>query len=162
LFGTIIFTAGWEASYEAANRVGVLTVDDRKSLCIGICYVLSSLPESQRRKSLLALAMPALDCLERMIQYATTSTSEEEQTLVLGRISSEIIIITTMARAFTDALLNYSFMKSGFRTSDGNAAIVEPALNIIERAWPCIAVVASSFHYNEVRLLYIAFDCRSW
>ena len=135
MFGTIIFTAGWEASYEAANRVGVLTVDDRKSLCIGICYVLSSLPESQRRKSLLALAMPALDCLERMIQYATTSTSEEEQTLVLGRISSEIIIITTMARAYTDALLikNYSFMKSGFRTSDGNAAIVEPALNIIER-----------------------------
>ena len=59
----LLITGGWEASYAASNRAGILTCEDRQELCIGICHVLASLPDNQRSKSLLALAMPSLDCI---------------------------------------------------------------------------------------------------
>lgn len=130
-------------------------MDDRKALCNGVCHVLASLPDSQRGKSLLALAMPALDCLETMIQHANqasnNNSSQEQIDLVLDRIASEIIMITTMARAFTNAFSIKEFsMESGCRTSDGHAAIVEPALAIIKQAWSPISRVASAYNYSDV------------
>jgi hypothetical protein len=123
-------------------------------MCIGLCHVLAALPDNQRAKSLLALAMPTLDCLETMIQYATEASRtgrKEDLAVILDRISAEIIVITTMARAFTDAFSeNDSSMGSGCRTSDGHAAIVEPAFALLKRAWPCVAKAASSFNFHEV------------
>ena len=149
-------TAGWEASYTATNRVGILTVDDRKALCIGLCHVLAALPDNQRGKSLLALAMPTLDCLDTMTQHATKAQRTERKQdldIVLDRISSEIVVITTMARAFTDAFSdNDTSMGSGCRISDGRAVIVEPALALIKRAWTSIAKAANTFNFHNVSI----------
>jgi hypothetical protein len=155
-------TAGWEASYAAANQHGILSIDDRKAICIGICHVLASLPGDQRDKSLLALAMPSLDCLETMTEHANQAAaaanysdgrSHQQLDAILDRISAEIIIVTTMARAFTDACsINDSSMESGCRTSDGHAAIVEPALALVKRAWPSVARAASCYNYHDVSL----------
>ena len=142
---------------------------DRKAICIGLCHVLAALPDNQRAQSLLALAMPSLDCLNIMTQHAQThsttatttttagaaGTSHHQQlNLILDRISAEIVILTTMARSFTDAFSmnnnDYSSMQSGCRTSDGHAALVGPALDIVKRAWPSIVRVASRYNYNEV------------
>ena len=116
--------------------------------------MLAALPDNQRAKSLLALAMPTLDCLATMTQHATESQQAErknELSVVLDRISAEVIVITTMARAFTDAFTeNDISMGSGCRTSDGHAALVEPALALIKRAWPSIAKAASSFNNHYV------------
>jgi hypothetical protein len=134
-----------------------LSIDDRKALCIGLCHVLAALPDNQRAKSLLALAMPSLDCLETMIQYAEEATRtdrKEDLVVILHRMSGEIIVITTMARAFTDAFSeNDPSMGSGCRTSDGHAAIVEPAFALIKRAWPSVVKVANSFNFNLVSVL---------
>jgi hypothetical protein len=60
-------------------------------------------------------------------------------------------MVTTMARAFTDAFsIKNSSMESGCRTSDGHAAIVEPALAIVKRAWPSVVRVASAYNYHDV------------
>jgi hypothetical protein len=167
-FVFFVRTAGWESSYAAANQHGILSIDDRKAICIGICHVLASLPGDQRAKSLLALAMPSLDCLETMAEHANQAAAaansnsnsdgrnnqQQQLDAILDRLSAEIIIVTTMARAFTDAFsINDSSMESGCRTSDGrHAAIVEPALALVKRAWPSVARAASCYNYNAVSL----------
>ena len=147
--------AGWEASYTASNSPGILNVEDRQALCVGICHVLASLPDYQRDRSLHALAMPTLDCLETMIRHADhaagSSSSGEQLEIVLDRIADEIKVLTTMARTFTNAFSTKdASMESGCRTSDGHAAIVEPAFAILRKAWPSISHVASKYSHNEV------------
>jgi hypothetical protein len=156
--------AGWEASYAASNCPGILNVEDRQALCVGICHVLASLPDNQRGKSLHALAMPTLDCLETMTRHADhaagSSSSEEELYIVLDRIADEIKVLTTMARTFTNAFYKKdASMESGCRTSDGHAAIVEPAFAILHKAWPSISHVASKYNHNEVcHVAYLVAD----
>lgn len=155
--------AGWESSYAASNRPGIITVDDRQALCVGICHVLASLPDNQRAKSLHALAMPALDCLETMTrianQTAASNSNQAQLDAVLSRIADELKILTTMARTFTNAIsMNDASMESGCRMSDGHTAIVEPAIAIIRKGWPSISHAASTFNYNEVRHLL----CELW
>jgi hypothetical protein len=148
--------AGWETSYAASNCPGILKVEDRQALCVGICHVLASLPDNQRDKSLHALAMPTLDCLETMTRHAdhaagSSSSSVEQLDIVLDRIADEIKVLTTMARTFTNAFsMKDASMESGCRTSDGHAAIVEPAFAILHKAWPSISHVASKYCHNEV------------
>jgi hypothetical protein len=147
--------AGWEASYAASNCPGILNVEDRQALCVGICHVLASLPDSLRVKSLHALAMPTLDCLETMIRHAdhaaASSSSEAQLEIILDRIADEIKVLTTMARAFTNAFsMKDTSMASGCRTSDRHAAIVEPAFAIIHKSWPSISHVALKYSHNEV------------
>jgi hypothetical protein len=154
-----IHKAGWEASYSAANNRGLLTTEDRKEFCIGICHVLASLPDNQRSKSLLALAMPTLDCLETMLQHANqvASVSQEQLKIILERIAGEIIVVTTMTRTFSDAILvinGDTSMESGCRTCDGRAAIDGSSLPILKRAWTSITQVASKYNYYEVSIVY--------
>jgi hypothetical protein len=147
--------AGWEASYAASNCPGIINVEDRQALCVGICHVLATLPDNHRDKSLHALAMPTLDCLETMTRHADhaagSSSSEEQLDIVLDRIGDEIKVLTTMARTFTNAFsMKDASTESGCRTSDGHAAIVEPAFAILHKAWPSISHVASKYNHNEV------------
>ena len=147
--------AGWEASYAASNHPGILTADDRQALCSGICHVLASLPDSQRAKSLHALAMPALDCLEKMTSLANQTeaeaNSQDQLDVILDRVADEIKVLTIMARSFTDAYsVENASMESGCRTSDGHAAMTEPAFAVLEKAWPTIAHVASKYCHHEV------------
>ena len=151
----VALVAGWEASYAASNRVGVLTVEDRQAFCRGVCHVLASLPDSQRAKSLHALSMPALDCLGTMTNLANQGSEGNagngRLNSILQRVGDEIKIVTTMARSFTDAFsAKNSSMQSGCRTSDGHAAIVEPAFALLQKAWPSIAHVASKYSDNQV------------
>jgi hypothetical protein len=137
--------AGWEASYAASNRIGILTVDDRKGLCEGICHVLACWPEAQRPKSLLALAMPALNCLETMLQHARESKQNSAlQEAVLARLASEIIMIGTIAASFSRAVS----MDQG----RDRVIIQEPALSIVKRALPPLLVAAKEFSSKKVRV----------
>eukprot|EP00934_Nitzschia_sp_Nitz4_P000247 Nitzschia sp. Nitz4//scaffold384_size14786//6076//10073//NITZ4_008916-RA/size14786-snap-gene-0.0-mRNA-1//1//CDS//3329549943//247//frame0 len=143
--------AGWEASYAAANRPGVLTLEDRRKLCHGICQVLGRMPESQRAKSLMALAMPSLDCLETMLSNAALQTGPEEQRdLVLDRIASEIVMVATMYRSFSDSCdAANSRMESGCHTSDAKPSVVEPAVSLLQRAWSSVTLVVSRYFFTE-------------
>ena len=147
--------AAWEASFAASNHPGILTADDRQALCSGICHVLASLPDSQRTKSLHALAMPALDCLETMTnlanQTSTAANAQGQLDVILDRVADEIKVLTTMARSFTDAYsVKNASMESGCRTSDGHAAITEPAFSVLRKAWPTIQQVATKYSSHEV------------
>jgi hypothetical protein len=135
---------GWEASYAAANRTGILTVQDRKCLCEGICHVLAFWPEVQRPKSLLALAMPSLNCLELMLQHALIS--KEQGALleaVLDRLASEVVIVGVIAVSFSKAL--------GTDQVGDRVAIQEPALGMVKRALPSLLIAAKEFSDNKVR-----------
>ena len=135
-------------------------MDDRQAICMGICHVLASLPDDQRSKSLHALAMPTLDCLETMTQHAnqavTCDAPIEQQEVILNRVADEISILTVMSRTFTNASsFKDAAMESGCRTSDGHAAIVEPAFILIQKVWPSISHVAARYNYNEVRRVLV-------
>jgi hypothetical protein len=155
IFNTRWSLAGWEASYTAANSREIITTEDREAMGVGICHVLASLPDSQRAKSLLALAMPSLDCLEKMLQHANrlVNASWEQIDTVLDRIGAEIIIVITMVRSFSEAfLIKESSMEVDRRANKNHAALHGLAIPIVKRAWPYISYAASNYNYNEVRL----------
>jgi hypothetical protein len=155
IFNTHWSLAGWEASYTAANSRGIITTEDREAMGVGICHVLASLPDNQRAKSLLALAMPSLDCLEKMLQHADrlVNASREQIDAVLDRIGAEIIIVTTMVRSFSDAfVIKEASMELDQRASKNHVALHGLAIPIIKRAWPSISYAASNYNYNEVSL----------
>jgi len=141
------FGAAWELSYTATNRNEILSVDDRKAMGEGVCHIIASLPENQRAKSLLALAMPSIDCLETMLQHASSAanSSLEQQERILRRIADEIAIATVIMTAFSKA-------------ATGSTTLAEPntfvpihnmALPIIQRVWPSILQAAKRYNCNE-------------
>jgi hypothetical protein len=158
------FVAGWEASYAAANRTDILTVDDREAMAVGLCHVLASLPESQRAKSLLALAMPALDCLEAMLRHANEEAaliaqhngSNQRLDAVLDRLASEIVMVATITTSFSNALQAGEQRDSAAATTtmSNRATVREPALTILKRTWPSISTVATQFNNRVVRSLF--------
>lgn len=144
------WSAGWEASYAAANRTDILELQDREAIAVGICHVLAALPENQQGKSLLALAMPALNCLDAMLQHArevdavdNTSSSSQRLDAILDRLASEIVMVTTIATAVSSAFNN---------NSQGRITIREPALTIIKRAWPFMSTAATQYNSRKVIL----------
>jgi hypothetical protein len=144
--------AGWEATFTACNQGGqLLTTADRMNLVRGICHILAALPESQRSTSLMALAMPSLGCLDAMIEQAAGSSQGDPiLSAILDRAAAEIMILTAISRAFTDAV---SVDTRRERTSDVHAALVEPSLAVIRRAWRSVAAVASMYGYHDVSIL---------
>ena len=112
-------------------------MDDRKAMGAGICHVIASLPESQRANSLLALAMPSIDCLETMLQHANSSANStvEQQERILKRVGDEIAIVAEIMTSF----------------SESRAAIHPMAYPILQRVWPSISQAASRYNSNEVR-----------
>jgi hypothetical protein len=149
--------AGWEASYAACNRPGAISIEDRKALCIAICNVLAALPDNQRVRSFHALALPALDCFEKMSSIANTaiatSKSQNEIDAILGRLADEAVIFTTMARTFTNACIaNDGSMESGCSTSsERRTTIPQPLLAIVRKVWPSLTHSAATYSHNEVR-----------
>mmetsp|Transcript_118194 Transcript_118194/g.341708 ORF Transcript_118194/g.341708 Transcript_118194/m.341708 type:complete len:255 (-) Transcript_118194:35-799(-) len=151
--------AGWEASFAASNRSDILDVEDRENMCEGLCYVVASLPEEQRGKSLLALTMPSLHCMEAMLEHANTeagSSNKDSNRLdsILGRFNSEMMILSCAATSFAKAIAGPS---NAMEQNDGatgdrpRATIREPALSILHRAWPSVTAAAQKFNNHEVR-----------
>lgn len=134
----------------------MIEIQDREALCIAICQVLAALPENQRVRSFHALALPALDCFEKMTVVAdnsvSTGKSQEELGNILGRVADEIRIFTAMARTFADACFaNDSSTESGGNTASvPRVAIPAPLLVIIRKVWPVIVHVAATYSENEV------------
>lgn len=149
--------AGWEASYAACNRPAAIDIEDRKALCIAICNVLAALPDNQRVRSFHALALPALDCFEKMSSIANTAIatnkSQNEIDAILGRLADEAVIFTTMARTFTNACIaNDGSMESGCNTSSERRTTVPlPLLAIVRKVWPSLTHSATTYSHNEVR-----------
>lgn len=149
--------AGWEASYAACNRPDVITIDDRKALCIAICHVLAALPDNQRVRSFHALALPALDCFEKMTSVANTSVaggkSQDEIKSILKRLADEIVIFTTMARAFVNACVANDKSLQGITECPGErpVSVPGPLVSIARKVWPSLAHVAESYCDDEVR-----------
>jgi len=146
--------AGWEASYAACNRADAIEIEDREALCIAICQVLAALPENQRVRSFHALALPALDCFEKMTARANNSVEGDNSQIeaVLDRVADEIRIFTAMARTFADACSanNVSTETGNSSVSVRRVAIPSQLLVIIRRVWPSIVHIASKYSDNEV------------
>jgi hypothetical protein len=153
-------TAAWESSFVACNhRRKLLTIDDRKAICSGICHVLSSLPERQRGTSVMALALPSIGCLEAMVTYigATTVDDVTKRKAALDRIAAEIVIVSTIARSFSNALWSSSSPSSSSANDNDDhlgeryfPPIADTALTILRRAWPSIQEVSTTHLHNEV------------
>ena len=138
---------GWEVSYAASNRTDILTTEDRTCLCEGICNVLACWPEAQRPKSILALAMPTLNCLEMMLNHAMQSKQNDALLeATLHRLASEVIIVGTIASSFSRAL--------NAEKGNDRVAIQGPALNIVRRVLPCLLTVAKEFSNKKVNTVH--------
>lgn len=122
--------AGWEASFAAGNRSeSRLSIEDRRELAIGMCCVLAFLkPEWQQQTSVMALALPSLCCLDRMLGHTATASSKEELDVLLDRIADELLLVTTI-----------------------NTAFCEEATAVNQRAWPNLNAIASKHSDHKVR-----------
>lgn len=123
---------------------------------MAICHVLAALPENQRVRSFHALALPALDCFEKMTSIANNSIaadqSQDEIDRILGRVADEMHVFTTMARTFTNACFtNDSSMETDCNPPARSVAIPAPLLVIIRKVWPSIIHIAATYSHNEVR-----------
>ena len=109
----------------------------------------------------MALAMPALHCLEVMLQHAReelaqdvhgihNNTSKQRLDAILDRLASEIVMVATIATSFSNALQDIDG-PSTITNNNSRATIREPAWTIIQRAWPSILAVATQFNHCEVR-----------
>eukprot|EP00531_Pseudo-nitzschia_arenysensis_P016816 CAMPEP_0116149818 /NCGR_PEP_ID=MMETSP0329-20121206/19184_1 /TAXON_ID=697910 /ORGANISM="Pseudo-nitzschia arenysensis, Strain B593" /LENGTH=1473 /DNA_ID=CAMNT_0003646225 /DNA_START=439 /DNA_END=4860 /DNA_ORIENTATION=- len=156
--------AGWEATLAACNRGGkLLTLDDRKETCIGICHVLAALPTDQQQTSLMALALASIACLEAMVERADSSGGDQKKlSPILDRAADEIVILVTTARAFTEAI---SARNPG--NESGRTAFVEPSMMVLGRAWPKISIVASKYSFHDsilesLRFLFVECTAASY
>mmetsp|Transcript_22212 Transcript_22212/g.61835 ORF Transcript_22212/g.61835 Transcript_22212/m.61835 type:complete len:1475 (-) Transcript_22212:116-4540(-) len=148
--------AGWESTFAACNRGDkLLTLEDRKNTCIGICHVLAALPKEQQRTSLMALALASIACLETMTKRADAMMSINEKTilpLVLDRAADEIVVLATTARAFTDAAST-----APLGVGNGRISLAEPSMVVLRRAWPTISILASRFSFHDSILDSLSF-----
>ena len=135
--------AAWEASYAACNTVGILTKTDRIYLAQGISHVLGALPANQRQRSLLALAMPTMDCLQQMLQYAA-SRQPNDSTASLNRAAEEVAVLTAICTSYSGAL--------------NRSCMVEDALVLAKTAWPSIVKAATEHSRMEVRIQSLGGD----
>lgn len=150
--------AGWEATFVACNRGGkLLTLEDRKETCIGICHVLAALPKDQQQTSLMALALASIACLEAMVKRADSIESNGENGTIspmLDRAADEITVLVTTARAFTEAT------SPGIES--GRYSFAEPSMMVLRRAWPTISIVASKYSFHDSileSLRYLFVEC---
>ena len=96
----------------------------------------------------MALAMPLLGCLESMIQRAeTVKDNEQLLTAFLDRAASEIVVLTALCRAFTNATARNA---EGEEMVHEQLALAGPALDILRRSWDQIALSASRWSFNDV------------
>lgn len=110
----------------------------------------------------MALALASIACLEAMVKSACEIACRNDCTLVstlslvLNRVADEIILITTTAKAFTNALLTVTDGGDGAR-NDGmsRASMAKPSVAVLRRAWPTISVAVSKFSFDDVSKLYV-------
>jgi hypothetical protein len=98
----------------------------------------------------MALAMPSLGCLDAMIQNADSSKDNKKiLAAILDRAAAEIIMLTSIARSYTDAdAASINTVRE--RTSDTHAALAGPALVVLQRAWASVSTAASVYGYHDV------------
>ena len=110
--------------------------------------MLAALTKDQQQTSLMALAIASIACLEAMVKRADSITSTKEKVTlspILDRAADEIIILATIARAFTDAMAT-----AATGVGNGRASFVEPSMAVLRRAWPTLSIVASKYSFHDV------------
>jgi hypothetical protein len=68
---------------------------------------------------------------------------------ILDRAAAEIVILTCIARSYTDAdAASANTVRE--RTSDTYAALAKPALFVLRRSWSNISTAASAYGVHDV------------
>ncbi len=119
-------------------------IADRESLCIGLCYVIASLPSEQWNDSLENLAKPVVSCLNVLAKEADDEKNREIIPSVLKRISQEIILLSTILRCFDQTDVP--------NLDDGNTIIRNKVLvALLNQNWPCLKHIGEKYCSQEVR-----------
>ena len=147
-------SVGWQAAYENANSMeGKIVINDRVTLCSGICRVLAVLPSDQWSSSLIVLAQPTLECLENMTKLADSiiydpsivkkKGSATQLSLILTRVAEEIRILSTMTRTFnqTATMVNDNTEITGRED--------HPIFPFFRQVWSCLTHIAQKLGSYE-------------
>lgn len=128
-----------------SNRI---QIEDRISLALGICRVLSSLPQSQRIESFKAFVSPTLDWLISLTQIVQLDKQIFNKDTSLEQIGDEMQLLSSMVQEFAAAITKEE-MGNQAEIVD-RAQIPTSILEIIQRAWTSISFVASHCADHEV------------
>ncbi|KAL7465356.1 hypothetical protein ACHAXS_005682 [Conticribra weissflogii] len=130
----------WKMPYTCRK----VDIADRESLCIGLCYVIASLPSEQWNDSLENLAKPVVSCLNVLAKEADDEKNREIIPSVLKRISQEIILLSTILRCFDQTDVP--------NLDDGNTIIRNKVLvALLNQNWPCLKHIGEKYCSQEVR-----------
>ena len=134
-----------------------IAIEDRETLCKGLCSVIASLPPERWSQSLDALAQPILSCLTILTKeadqlYTTTYVDINGETKdridpILIRLSNEIRLLAAIVRFFMQADLsrNHSEVNGEKAVSQRNAVVA-----LLRKSWPCLTHIGETYTSHEV------------
>jgi len=129
----------WKMPY-ACRKVDI---EDRESLCSGLCYVISSLPSEQWSVSVENLAKPLVACLSVLAKEADTEKNCDIIPSVMKRISHEILLLSSIVRYFDQA--DVSNLDDGKRALRGKVLVT-----LLNRNWSCLKHIGETYSSQEV------------
>ena len=148
-----LLLGGWDISYTLSSNEETITIEDRGSLCSGICRVLAALSTDQWGVTLSSLAKPTIESLETVVDTIEKKTYHMNDLMygkMIQRVGDEIFLLSVMIRTFNssagDAILD------GMKTipNEDSSNFEHPSLLVLHRAWPCVSFVSEKYSKEYV------------
>lgn len=119
-------------------------IEDRESLCSGLCYVIASLPSEKWSVSVENLAKPVVACLSVLAKEADIEKNCDIIPSVMKRISHEILLLSAIVRYFDQA--DVSNLDDGKRALRGKVLVA-----LLNQNWPSLKHIGETYSSQEVR-----------
>jgi len=122
-----------------------VAIEDRVTLCSGLCCVIASLPPAQWEPSLAAFAQPILTCIDVITKQSDISPS------VLTRLSNEVRLLGAIVRCF---------IQSASRSASGSQSVMASFVlaSLIRKCWRCLTFIGETYRSSEVNIIV----CKCW
>lgn len=139
-----------------------IAIEDRETLCNGLCAVILSLPSEQWNASLDGLAQPILSCLTVITREADqiTATANTDIAPIMNRLSNEIRLLAAVVRFFILADVSKKFSgeeKEKAVTSHRNALV-----SLLHKSWPSLTHIGNRYCSHEVSEMKLLNDLASF
>jgi hypothetical protein len=111
-----------------------IAIEDRETLCRGLCVVIASLPAEQLDSALHKLAQPIISCLNVTAKEAESYSNHRAS--ILQRVANEIRLLASVVKHFvhTDALSRFDLLSA-----------------LMQKSWQDLIFIGESSSSEEVR-----------
>lgn len=149
-FSTPAAKAALDKAWRMPYSCQYIAIEDRETLCNGLCAVILSLPSEQWNTSLDGLAQPILSCLTVITREADQITATEGTDIapIMNRLSNEIRLLAAIVRFFILADTSKNF--SGEEKEKVVACHRNAVVALLHKSWPSLTHIGNRYCSHEV------------